>query len=107
MTHMGNARRFAAGAEGSLDGAGDTQQITRKKCRRQVAGGWRAVMHRLSAAARGGLLPGYEAGFVVSIERQSRQRGWRPSARQIAFLVRINAALRKPDADHRDGGGDG
>lgn len=63
----------------------------------QRAGRWRGVLHRLAAAARGGLLASFEASFIVSIQRQAERPGWRPSLRQFAILARIDKALAEAD----------
>ena len=64
----------------------------------------RGTLRRLTAAARAGLLAGWEAEFIISLDRQAVSRGWRPSPKQEALLHRIAASLDDdgPLIDHGD-----
>ena len=57
----------------------------------------RGKLRTLSAAARAGRLTGWEAEFIVSIQRQAARPRWRPSPRQDAVIRRLAAALAEAE----------
>ena len=53
----------------------------------------RGKLHELSDAARDGRLTGWEAEFIVSLQRQIARSHWRPSSRQERVIRRLHAGL--------------
>ena len=57
----------------------------------------RGMLRDLGHAARAGRLTGWEAEFIVSIQRQAARPRWRPSPRQDAVIRRLAAALAEAE----------